>query len=141
MRTSPFQALRSVWQTDVKSTLTRTSRRPGGATSTSSIASGSPGPHATAAARARQPCSASHDLPCVGSRSSRRRRKRAKTKEEQKLRREKQLQATAPLHLMGFPRVPAPFFTGLLLPLAAAAAMVQSLSLSHPSFGETRWSS
>jgi len=63
VRTSPFQALRSVWQTDVKSTLTRTSRRPGGATSTSSIASGSPGPHATAAARARQPCSASHDLP------------------------------------------------------------------------------
>jgi len=31
---------------------------------------------------------------------------------------------------MGFPRVPAPFFTGLLLPLAAAADMVQSLSLS-----------
>jgi hypothetical protein len=40
-----------VWQTEVKSTLTRTSRRPGGATSTSSITSGSPGAHATAAAR------------------------------------------------------------------------------------------
>jgi hypothetical protein len=40
-----------VWQMEVKSSLTRTSRRPGGATSTSSIVSGSLGPHATAAAR------------------------------------------------------------------------------------------
>lgn len=49
--TSPFKKLRSVWQMEVKSSFTRTSRRPGGATSTSSITSGSPGPHATAAAR------------------------------------------------------------------------------------------
>jgi hypothetical protein len=51
MHTSPFKKLRSVWQMEVKSSLTRTSSRPGGATSTSSIASGSPGHHATAAAR------------------------------------------------------------------------------------------
>lgn len=39
---------------EVKSTLTRTSMGPGGATSTSSSDSGTPGPHATAAARAAQ---------------------------------------------------------------------------------------
>jgi hypothetical protein len=49
--TSAFHTPRSVWQMEVKSTLTRTSSRPGGATSTSSTDSGSPGPHATAAAR------------------------------------------------------------------------------------------
>lgn len=50
--TSPFQALRSVWQIEVKSTLRRTSILAGGATSTSSITSASPGPCATAAAHA-----------------------------------------------------------------------------------------
>lgn len=41
----------SLRQTEVETTLTRISMGPGGATSTCSITSGCPGPHATAAAR------------------------------------------------------------------------------------------
>ena len=51
VRTLDCHALTSLRQTEVETTLTRISRGPGGATSTSSITSGCPGPHATAAAR------------------------------------------------------------------------------------------
>lgn len=48
--TSPFQALRSEWQIEVKRILTLTSIFWGGASWTSSMTRGCPGPHATAAA-------------------------------------------------------------------------------------------
>jgi len=47
--TSPFHALRSVWQMEVKRIRILTSNLWGGSTFTSSITRGSPAPHATAA--------------------------------------------------------------------------------------------
>lgn len=49
--TSPFQALRSVWQMEVKRILTRTSIFWGGSTRICSMTNGSPGPRATAAVK------------------------------------------------------------------------------------------
>nr|CAB3450455.1 unnamed protein product [Digitaria exilis] len=51
VRTLDCHAVTSLRQTEVETTLTRISVGPGGATSTSSITSGCPGPQATAAAR------------------------------------------------------------------------------------------
>ena len=51
VHTLDCQAVTSLRQTEVETTLTRISMGPGGATSTSSMTSGWPGPQATAAAR------------------------------------------------------------------------------------------
>lgn len=116
MHTSPFKKLRSVWQMEVKSSLTRTSSRPGGATSTSSITSGSPGPHATAAARRHQGQPLMRTF--MADRGGRRQREQGGEWGGRK----KKLQATPPLHLMGFPRVSSPFVK-LPLPLDAMARL------------------
>ena len=128
LHTSPFKKLRSVWQTEVKSTFTRTSRRPGGATSTSSITSGSPGPHATAAAHVHTIPDSSIMLPAWrkidGSiEQGGGRRTGGRKKKNKPLQGNIQHIIYIPLHLMGFPRVEAPF-AKLLWPLAAMVSWI-----------------
>ena len=57
VRTVDCHWVTSLRQMEVETTLTRISMAPGGATSTSSITSACPGPHATAAARHQTPTS------------------------------------------------------------------------------------
>lgn len=57
VRTVDCHWVTSLRQMEVETTLTRISSGPGGATSTSSITSACPGPHATAAARHQTPTS------------------------------------------------------------------------------------